>query len=181
MMRHIKLALLFFVIILLCLGALPQPGEAITLTETIIPFDPPPADWKIYMKSIKVSPDLKHISYVIHNDDGDDVSVMFDSKKGPSYGAIDINTPIFSPDSEHIVYIARKAEKWCAVTDSNEHECYDGISVPFFSPDSSKIAYIAKKGEEKVVVINGKETNTHDGIYSKHRPTFSPTLPSSLT
>jgi hypothetical protein len=83
--------------------------------------------------------------------------------------------PIFSPDSKHVAYLARKGGKAFAVIDGNEGNRFDGIGhgTLIFSPDSNHVAYGAVVGRKNVAVIDGKEGNQYDAMLKggiKFRP-----------
>ena len=84
-------------------------------------------------------------------------------------------TPIFSPDSNRVAYIARDRDKMFAVFDGKEKKRYDSIlaNTLIFSPDSNKTSYVAKKDGKWFVVVNEEEGKTFDEIL-KYTPIFSP-------
>ena len=61
------------------------------------------------------------------------------------YDDIGKDTPLFSPDSKHLAYIAKKGAKWHVVHDSRVSEGYDAVSIPVFSPDSSGWLILPRK------------------------------------
>ena len=70
-----------------------------------------------------------------------------------------------SPDSRHVVYIAKVDHKWSVVRDGKEGRKYDAVgTIPIFSPDSRRVAYVAKEGDKWFVVVDGKEGKRYDGI-----------------
>jgi hypothetical protein len=66
--------------------------------------------------------------------------VVVDGKEGKEYDGIAKGTPIFSPDSKHLAYLARRGEKWFVVIDGEEGKEYDGFllgsKLVFDSPKS---------------------------------------------
>jgi hypothetical protein len=74
--------------------------------------------------------------------------------------------PIFSPDSQHIAYVARSANKMMMVLDDKEGPMYDGIgkgSVTF-SPDGKRLAYAAHNGGAWFMVVDDKPGGSYQGI-----------------
>jgi hypothetical protein len=63
-----------------------------------------------------------------------------------------ISRPVFSPDSEHLAYVASDSGKDSAafvIVDNVKGETYDEIySLPTFSQDNNYIGYGARKGDE---------------------------------
>ena len=67
--------------------------------------------------------------------------------------SIGAGTPIFSPDSKHVAYEAKKGEKWILLVDGQSGM---GIGSLIFSPDGKRVAYMAVKGKKPIVVVDGK-------------------------
>jgi|GEM_PF-4216419 len=61
-----------------------------------------------------------------------------------------VNSAVFSPDSNHVVFTADGHDLLTRVIiDGQEvEERYNNIFQPFFTPDSSKIVFIARKGSQ---------------------------------
>ena len=118
--------------------------------------------------SLHYSADSKRYVYVGIKDKK--MAVVVDGKKGGMYD--DISIPIFSPDSKHIAYGARKGSKFVIVEDDRETtSSYDRISILTFSADSRKLAYTAQDGKEWFMVIDGKKHKSYDEVGIA---TFSP-------
>jgi Tol biopolymer transport system component len=85
--------------------------------------------------------------YKIRNDDK--YHVVIDGKIGKGYDFIWVGTPVFTPDGNHIIYVAREGDKIFLVLDENESERkFGGIStiggrITFDSTD--KFHYIARR------------------------------------
>jgi hypothetical protein len=66
--------------------------------------------------------------------------VVVDGKEGKEYDGIVKGTPVFSPDSKHLAYMARRGGKWFVVIDGEEGKEYDGFllgsKLVFDSPKS---------------------------------------------
>ena len=105
----------------------------------------------IYMET---SPDVYRLAYTRFTDQGQYV-VLGEEKQGP-YDEIELLS--FSPDSQHIVYVAKLGDKKFVVLDGIEQTYYDDIFTSvIFSPDSQRIAYVAKKDKKLIAVIDGSE------------------------
>jgi len=144
---------------------LPAPVVADTpeFKESLVPFPPAVAGWTAFGTSIKFSADMTHMAYVASRDKK--FAVVRDGKIGPLFDAIGQDTPIFSPDGKHIVYKAKKGDKWCLVVDNKEQaRQYEGVSVPMFSPDSAHMLYAGKKGEKQCLVVDDREVGCYDSI-----------------
>ncbi|MCX5885146.1 MAG: hypothetical protein NT096_04435 [Proteobacteria bacterium] len=128
----------------------------------------------VYEKSFffTVSKDRRHFAY--GTTAGDKYFVVVDGQPGPAYDMIG-DTPVFSPDSKCIVYVARKDNKWFVIVDGQPGPAYDGIGKgsAIFSPDSRHAAYIARKDNKWFVIVDGQPGPAYDGI-GKGTPVFSP-------
>lgn len=81
-------------------------------------------------------------------------------------------TPVFSADSQHIAYAARKADKWIVVHDGREGTPYDIVSDLTFSAAGDHLAYVAKRNHQAYLVYDGQEGPAYDVVGS---PVFSST------
>ena len=105
--------------------------------------------------------------------------VVVDEKEHKAYDGIAKGTPIFSPDSTRMAYVALAGNKYVAVVDEKEEKSYDFIgTIPIFSPDSRWVVYAAQISmpmfdsetmaqvtgfrNRQLVVINGKEQKPYD-------------------
>ncbi len=81
--------------------------------------------------------------------------------------------PSFSPDSQHIIYPAKRNDKWVLVKDGVEGPEYDEIETisEHFSNDSQRVSYVGKRGDKWVGVVDGLATPEYDRFY---RINFSP-------
>jgi hypothetical protein len=115
------------------------------------------------IKFCSVSPDGKHVIYVIRNNDKE--FVLYDGKKEKLYDEILPGTPIFSPDSHSSVYVAREGNQWFVVLNGKEGKRYDKIleNMLTFSQNSEHLAYIAAVDNAHLVVVDGKESSKYHG------------------
>lgn len=90
------------------------------------------------------------------------------------YDDIGKNAIIFSPDSNHIVYAARKNNRWFIIKDDIKYpQSYDGIGTIIFSPNSERLVYSARIGNKWFVVDGGNPQKNYDQI-GKGSLIFSP-------
>ncbi len=88
--------------------------------------------------------------------------LVVDGRVGPPYDQID--HVAFSPDGQHVAYVARKGGRYVLVLDGREGQEYPGISHLVFSPDGARYAYGARVGRASfVMVVDGKEGPEFDG------------------
>lgn len=104
--------------------------------------------------------------------------VVVNDKEGRHYAGIGDDLE-FSPDSQHLLYVAKLSEqKLAVVIDDVQGKIYDAwnIGYPVFSPDSRRVAYVVStrldKGD-KFVVLDGNEEKRYQGM-SLNYPVFSP-------
>lgn len=132
-------------------------------------------------ESLTASPNGRRIAYVAKA--GQKYFVVVDGKEEKQYDGIGKGifapvtkafywgTPIFSPDSQRLAYVAREGEKSFVVVDGKEQKPYDDINALSltFSADSQRLAYVVGVGEKRsddkqTVVIDGKEEKPYDWI-----------------
>jgi WD40 repeat protein len=100
------------------------------------------------------SPDGYRLAYKKFTDQGQ--YVFFDGQEQGPYDEIEFLD--FSPDSQHLVYVAKLGDMKFAVLDGIGQTQYEDIAGSVvFSPDSQRIAYTAKNGKKSIAIINGKE------------------------
>jgi len=103
----------------------------------------------------------------------------------------DVDMPSFSADNLHVVYAARRGERWTVVADGKEAGSYEMIGLndddqrvewgtyrfrlediaPIFSTREGRLAYGARKGDRWSVIIDGKGGKEYDWV---NGITFSP-------
>jgi WD40 repeat protein len=103
--------------------------------------------------------------------------VAYDELSTQMWGAVGYQYAtrlVFSPDSKHLAYAAKRSGKWVVVVDGQEGAEYHDIGVgsPAFSPDGKRIAYSARTGNFApwVVVVDGQAGPGFDAIFN---PSFS--------
>jgi hypothetical protein len=82
--------------------------------------------------------------------------MVLDGRRGPDY---DLTTGfVFSPDGQHLAYVARENDKWFVVVDGQREPDYDAISRgnPIFSSDGTRIAYAAYTQNKWLVIVDGR-------------------------
>lgn len=123
--------------------------------------------------SVQFSPDGKRVAYQAQLSRGNYVLVV-DGQPSQAYEHIDPSffSAYFSPNSQHIVFAARKGKNVYVVLDGKESPACDGIAeMPLFSPDSKQMAYAAARGWSTFIVLDGVEGKKYRNIY---HPVFSP-------
>jgi DNA-binding beta-propeller fold protein YncE len=88
-----------------------------------------------------------------------------DGQKSSAYDAVAVL--VFSPDSRHLVFMAKRGGQWLSVVDGQEGKPYKDLiqTGPVFSPDSQHLAYVAQLADDRhVVVVDGKEGIPYDLI-----------------
>ena len=118
---------------------------------------------------VTFSPDNKHVAYVA------DGCVFLDrvQVKGPE--GMPVSGPIFSPDSQSLVYVVERNSKQSVVADGVPGKQYDRIGTIAFSPSSKNLAYRAKAGKNCYMVIDGREEKRYEAGPSVFNPiVFSP-------
>ena len=80
----------------------------------------------------------------------------------------------FSPNSQHIAYIAGRGGKMLLVVDEKPGPVYDGIGhgTVCYSPDGQHVAFNTKQGAKQAMVVDGKPGAAYDLIAGT--PVFSP-------
>lgn len=119
------------------------------------PFD-------LFKKNTIISPDNRCIAYI--SNELIVKQMIINGKEGAEYDEIDKTSSLFSPDSKHFVYLARKEKDWVIILDGNEFYKCKEIFSPIFSPDSKQMAFFAFNGEKWKAVIDGIESNHYDAI-----------------
>lgn len=72
--------------------------------------------------------------------------VVVDGTVQMTYAKVDVDSPVFSPDSRHVAYGAKISDSgWRIIRNDiiGEGKNYDRIGQPTFSPDSKHLAYVA--------------------------------------
>jgi hypothetical protein len=64
----------------------------------------------------------------------------------------------FSADSQHLAYVAKRANGWYIVADSQESGPYDDITnLPLWNQDGTRLVYGIRKGNQQCIIDQGKE------------------------
>ena len=127
---------------------------------TVIDGKPGPEYDKVL--GLTFSPDGKHVAYGATEkvEQQDFWRVIVDGNEIPNFfDAISSSSPAFTPDGNHVVYVARKDRKAVVIIDGKDEPLYDkiGHGIPFFSSDGKHMAYTAvNSGEPERVILDGK-------------------------
>jgi hypothetical protein len=119
------------------------------------------------LRGFVFSPDSRRVAYVAElPPPGRDSQagrgkefVVVDGVEGKEYDLIDPEgskgTPVFSPDSRRVAYVAQLGGKEFVVVDGVEGK--EGSGDLVFSPDGRRVAYLANRGDKQLVVVDGVE------------------------
>jgi hypothetical protein len=118
-----------------------------------------------------LSPDGRHVAWLEQHPGNNELSVSVNGKRGLGYKGIQQVT--FSPDSQHIYYVADQAANGIyVVCDEDEAGPYkrtpnDGGNefVLAISPGGKHTAYKAGDGQTTFVVEDGKQQTSYEAIY----------------
>jgi hypothetical protein len=90
---------------------------------------------------------------------------VVDGRESKAYDHIKQGTPVFSPDSQRVAFVAERNFKLLTVTDGVEgKEFFEGAGISF-TPDSRHLAYKAKLGTRFVLLVDGVESKEkYDGF-----------------
>ena len=88
---------------------------------------------------------------------------MVDGREQDVYQEVETRSLVFSPDNQHLAYVARTDKGRAVVLDGRVLQPYDAIEPRslVFSPDSQRLAYLAREGNQWVVV-DGQEQQRWD-------------------
>ena len=80
---------------------------------------------------------------------------------------------VFSPDSQHLAYLALADGGWYVVVDNKEYGPYEVVDVtsPVFSPDSQRFAYSARTESYFSPFVDGVALGEYHKVFT---PVFSP-------
>jgi Tol biopolymer transport system component len=125
------------------------------------------------LRGFVFSPDSRRVAYVAELPCRDPQTglgkefVVVDGVEGKEYDLIYLegskDTPLFSPDSRRVAYMARLGGKLFMVVDGVEGK--EGSGSPVFSPDGRRLAYLAAHGGKQLVVVDSVEGKEYPLIY----------------
>lgn len=126
------------------------------------------------------SPDSKHLAYQAElapatNRTVGLVCIVRDGVESEYYEGCLEGTPVFSADSQHLAFAARRNGKWYTVLDGKQGRAYDIIASGSlaFSPDSQRLVYRAEREGKRFLVVDGEEMSPA-GTDVFGDPAFSP-------
>ncbi len=166
--------LLFSLLLVTSPGILFANQAKTTIEERMVPLGHGISGEEIYVNSLEISPDFKHIGYVSRI--GGTFRVWLDGVSKKSHSGVTRQSPFFSPEQNRLAYIANEGDNMFVVIDNHEHDRYKQVGTLTFSPDGSRVAYRAEDAKgSQFVVINGKEGPKFDvGITNDIGIVFSP-------
>ncbi|MBZ5671945.1 MAG: hypothetical protein LAO04_19735 [Acidobacteriia bacterium] len=137
----------------------PPPSTRLVTQEELVKelekeFAPMPADCK---KPIVRSPDNLRVACAAKRENK--WMLYVNGVPGPEYDQLYPDFVVFSPDGQHLAYVARRGTKIFVVLDGAEQASFDNVSRSIvFSPDSKRLAYPAAKDKNTwVIVVDGVE------------------------
>ncbi|MBN1516607.1 PD40 domain-containing protein [Candidatus Sumerlaeota bacterium] len=145
----------------------------------------PGKEYDFIGKNIVFSPDSKRVAYVAgyvkseedlkKNEGLFDLRLVMDGEEGLLHENISSFSPVFSPDSKRVAYVAKKDSKSAVIIDGEEVGAYDkvGMGRPVFSPDSLRMGFVAYDEGKWFVVIDGEAGPRHERV-SENSLVFSP-------
>ncbi len=118
---------------------------------------------------ILFSPNSAHVAYVCEELSGPDHVLLLDDEPVGTYSAIRPHSLLFSPNSERLACVARRAGvEYCVVVDGQEGPEYDLVTRPVFSRDGRRLAYAAARGPREdrkwCVVLDGEESPEYEEV-----------------
>jgi Tol biopolymer transport system component len=81
-------------------------------------------------------------------------AVVVNTESQAEYGTI--MSLSFSPDGQHVAYVARTGKKWRYVLNGQEGPAFNEVTAAAFSPDSRHLAYAARQGKTWTMTIDGE-------------------------
>ena len=146
--------LLFIGLLMLWPSLLPA-ASAQNVAERLVPLGYGISGEEIYVNSLKISPDFKHIGYVSRI--GGSFRVWLDGVSEKSHMGVTRQSPFFSPQQNRLAYIAQDKEDMFVVVDNQEHDRYKQVGTLTFSSDGSRLAYRAEDHQgDQMIVVDGK-------------------------
>jgi len=144
------------------------PGLGLVVTNVWV--CPRPARWVRFEGWITPSEDCRHVAYRAKSTTGK-WSIVRDGVSGNEYD--EAHSQMFSPDSAHLAYLAKREGKCFVVLDGVEGNPFSSIgpttkgSWPFaFSPDGGHLGYVASiESGKQCVVVDGRQGPVFDEVF----------------
>jgi hypothetical protein len=129
--------------------------------------------------SIIFSPDSKHVAYLasIHAENKENLEEKFrdktndkyfvvnDGKEGKQYSGIVNGTLVFSPDGNHLAYIARSGGYFLIVDEKEKASFAISATIkPLYNPVTGKLLCVVRDKNKYFLVQDGKEGKRYHGI-----------------
>jgi WD40-like Beta Propeller Repeat len=109
--------------------------------------------------SIVVSPDSRHVAYVVKTQAG--MAVVLDGQRVSEHREI-LFDPVFSPDSQRLAYVAVLDQGMAVIVDGKVGPTYKVVyAPPVFSGDSKHLAYTARLGDDWYVLVDDNAYATY--------------------
>jgi hypothetical protein len=118
-----------------------------------------------YQPPVVLSPDGRHVAYLVDSKKGDRQSVITDGTVGPPFDHILRGTPLFSPDSRHVAYAGERQGSYQVVLDGKPSPGYELVGHLSFSPDGQRFAYAAQHDKRRFMVVDGVPGPLFDDVF----------------
>ena len=109
-----------------------------------------------------LTPDGLHYAYVTQGGANGRLteSVIRDGVPDPEFDAVSSRGPLWSPDGQHVAYIARDRVRWLVVRDGEPGPLYDAVQDPslVWSAHSDRLGYVGLRGGGLRVVTDAVES-----------------------
>jgi WD40 repeat protein len=133
--------------------------------QVVLDGTPGPKFDGTYQPPVVLSPDGRHVAYLVENKGDKSLSVISDTSVGPPFDRILQGTLLFSSDSRHIAYAGARQGKYRVVLDGRPSPDYELVGHLSFSPDGQRFAYAAQLDKRRFVVVDGVRGPLFDDVY----------------
>ena len=86
---------------------------------------------------------------------------------------MNIDRPVFSPDSSHLAAFTHRMDNWSLLLDGKATPCVRPIGPPVFSPDSKQLVYWSRDIKRFFLVVDGQMQREYDAVL-RDSLTFTP-------
>jgi hypothetical protein len=133
--------------------------------QVVVDGTPGPKFDGTYRPPVILSPDGRHMAYLVENKKDGHLFVISDGTIGPTFDQILRGTPLFSLDSRHMAYAGARQGKYRVVLDGKPSPDYELVGHLTFSPDSQRFAYAAQINKRRFVVVGDVRGPSFDDVF----------------